>query len=99
MPLGAVDNQLVWHFRDANPYNPWLKAHAPCENHEARWFADWYNVIGYLLATGNSFEQIRGKLETWTDDIEYRTLLIQICDYLEQQFVSDSWTEWGRRTA
>lgn len=97
MSLHAVDAQLVWHFRDANPYNPWLKQHGQSENHESRWFADWHNVIGFLLATGSNFEQIRAKLADWTDDAQYRALLTEICNYLEAQFHPDFWTEWGRR--
>lgn len=97
MYLHAVDAQLVWHFRAENPYNPWLGQRAQAENDEVRWFADWNNVIGFLLATGNNFDQIRAKLPEWTDDDEYRKLLVAICDYLQEQFTSNSWTEIGRR--
>lgn len=96
-PLGAIDAQLVWHFRDDRPYNPWLQQRAQSENHEKRWFADWYNVIGWLLASGKSFAQIRVEMETWTDDAQYRALLVSICDYLQQHFTSDCWAEIGRR--
>ena len=82
--LWAVDAQLCWHFK------------APVD--DRRWYEDWYNVIGFKLACGKSFEQVRRELPDWApDDPAYVKTLTEICDYLSTNFQSDSWTEIGRR--
>jgi hypothetical protein len=56
----------------------------------AHYFEEWYNIIGYELAMGRSFDQIRSYLESaWADFPE----LVRIADWLEANFTIDFWYE------
>ena len=57
---------------------------------------NWYNIIGFDLAMGKTFAQIRqGLIDKPYPECneEYK----KIVDYLDENFVVDSWVEIGRR--
>lgn len=49
----------------------------------------WYDILGLGLACGRSFEDLRGYC---TDEPE----LLQIIDWLDEHYTSDSWCESRR---
>lgn len=49
----------------------------------------WYDILGLRLACGRSFEDLRGYC---TDEPE----LLQIIDWLDEHYTSDSWYESRR---
>ena len=77
-----------------------LCAHFGKPVHEKHWFAGWYQSIGFSLALGQTFAEIREDFERDAqEDPEpqwYRTQ-IAIVDYLESHYTSDAWVEssWG----
>ena len=44
----------------------------------------WYDVIGFRLAMGQSFAQIKAEVQNYKP-------MPQICDWLEENFVPDAW--------
>ena len=66
------------------------------EVHDKIWCCNWYNIIGFDLAMGKTFAQIRqGLIDKPYPECneEYK----KIVDYLDENFVVDSWVEIGRR--
>ena len=71
-----------------------------------KYVASWYDTIGFRLALGKSFQEIRedfgvirdGEHVGWTsqDDIMLDQWF-QILDYLEENYSPNSWTEVGKR--
>jgi len=76
VPLVEIDEEMCRHFG------------AAC--HPRQWFEGWYDYIGYDLAKGDSFDEIR----TTYADIPR---LVEISRWLEANFTVRFWNEWGRR--
>lgn len=88
MPLTAVDAAMCWHFR------------VGC--HPTKWHGVWYDIIGFKLACGKSFQQVRqelaqGAIESKVENRLFYNHLIEITDWLETRFTVNSWSQWGRR--
>lgn len=49
----------------------------------------WYDIIGYLLATGRTFEEVRARLV----ELEFSQRLIDICDFLSENYIAQAWWE------
>jgi len=76
VPLATIDEEMCRHFDE------------PC--HPTRYCECWYDVIGYGLAMGQSFDQIRSQIKS--DFAEYPRL-VEIADWIEQRFSVSSWSE------
>lgn len=72
VPLVQIDEEMCRHFE------------APC--HPTRYYESWYDAIGYELAMGRSFEQIRVTLAEYPQ-------LVEIANWLDHQFTVSSWHE------
>jgi hypothetical protein len=72
VPLAAIDEEMCRHFE------------SPC--HPIYYYANWYDTIGYKLAMGQSFDQIRETLTAYPQ-------LVKIANWLEQNFAVSSWYE------
>jgi hypothetical protein len=86
VPLSLIDDEICRHFGVVSD--------------KIRYHAAWYDIIGFELAMGKSFSQIREgfekEVETSQYADEYRHL-IEICDYLSSNFTPGAWAEIGRR--
>lgn len=70
------------------------------EVHPTLYVIGWFDCIGFLLACGKTFEQIKVTIVEWYPDEMSRTRceeMLRCCEYLEQHFVSSAWVEIGRR--
>lgn len=65
----------------------------PC--HDKYWCYNWYNVIGFGLAMGKTFADLREKEIKEPD--EYSENMIKIIDFLDANFTADAWVEIGRK--
>ena len=85
--LSLIDDEICHHFNvvpDAIEY-----------------YAYWYDIIGFKLAMGKTFDEIKKDLAErivekpeWND--EY-TRLIEITNWLDENFVANAWAEIGKR--
>lgn len=55
------------------------------------WVGDWYNIIGFSLAMGRSFDELIDRYKSIEDD-EAR-LLILIAALLNENFYVSTWAE------
>lgn len=67
VPFNTIDEEMCAHFG------------APVD--ERRYYREWYNIQGFALACGHSWDKIR---ELYPDDVA-------VTDWLEANFVSDAW--------
>jgi len=67
-----------------------LCAHLGVEVHPSNWCFGWYDIVGFALAMGKSFAEIREFCEDYED-------LHPIIDYLDANFTTNAWAEIGRR--
>ncbi len=81
--LVLIDEELCNHFKvDCDP---------------VKWFHGWYDFIGYGLAAGKSFAEIRTictDLVSNKDDADGKMhwqRMVEIADYLNEHFTSDAW--------
>lgn len=87
VPLNTIDAEMCQFFNE--PVDP----KEFCRN--------WYGIIGFDLAKGKSFEQIRTDYQG-SHDVDYLgnrdlwTKLIEIVDWLDANFTTDSWYEIKR---
>lgn len=80
VPLAKIDEEMCRHFN------------APCD--PDRYFREWYGSIGYDLAMGRSFEEIK----TLYGAPEYAEFgLVPIAEWLEANFKPRSWYEPSSR--
>lgn len=88
--LTTIDEEMCKHFN------------VPCD--PKLWYHYWYDIIGFGIATGKSLDDQRKIIEEQiirnTEDSEYdswdkRTL--EIINWLDENFTSDTWAEIGRR--
>jgi len=70
--LNQIDEEMCKHFQ------------VPC--HETRYYESWYDTIGFGLATGESFDQIR---MTYADFPR----LVEIASWIETNFSVRHWHE------
>lgn len=75
-PLLTIDKEMCDHFGE--------------ECDPKLWFRNWYNTIGFLLATGSDWAKIR---ETYDDSPH----MLEVIEYLEANYTFDAWAEIGRR--
>ena len=57
-----------------------------------KWYLGWYDIIGFKLAIGKTWEQIIADLEEY-DDKE----LLAVTRWLMEHFDSDAWYQVGKR--
>ncbi len=79
--LNAIDEELCRHFG------------ADC--HPKRYYKDWHDIIGYGLAKGHTFDEIKNSLTA--SGYDDALTLVQIAEWLESHFTVRSWVEIGRR--
>lgn len=88
-PLSKIDEELCVHFNHAV--------------HPVTYLWGWYDAIGFNLAIGKSFPEVREHFQKMllTDEIkndEQSILLVErwisMVGYLEDHYTSDSWKEW-----
>lgn len=72
IPLADVDEEMCRHFA------------VPC--HLTRYYEAWYDTIGYGLAAGQSFDQIRS---TYADVPR----LVEVAHWIEANFTVRAWHE------
>jgi hypothetical protein len=72
VPLNDIDEEMCRHFK------------APCD--PDRYFEDWYILIGYDLASGDSLAEIKTR---YADN----PVLVQIVDWLAENFTPRAWYE------
>ena len=64
--------------------------------HPKHYVIGWYDVIGFAIATGKPLGS--KELRDYVADMPQETeRLLQVLDFLEQHYTSDSWREIGRR--
>ena len=83
--LQKVDEELCAHFN------------APCD--EKKWLWDWYNGVGFSLACGKTFDEIRVQINKYAEEdaakgdeemFELDANLLKLVDYLEEHFTTNS---------
>lgn len=81
--LNTIDEEMCKHFG------------APVD--EVKYHCGWFDSIGFRLATGKTWEDIRKEFRNYVEEKSDYTLLykhlIEIVDWLEDNFVTDSWYE------
>ena len=76
-----------------------LCSHFGVEPDEKYYYMGWYDTIGFNLACGNSFDEIKAKYTEYMNQspkAEYKAdwaRLLEINDYLDTHFTPDSWWE------
>ena len=63
----------------------WMKFTGSVPKINNRWYKNWYNTIGLLLACGKNWDEIREDLVDGEPD--------PVIDYLEERFTPSSWYE------
>lgn len=109
LSMNLIDREIAEHFgmKWKNPdTGTMVEFREPTkENPHAPWFADWYNIIGWKLAMGKRFEQIKNDLWTSREEyldqgkqplVEYYDLLIKINEFIFEAYTPDSFVEIGR---
>lgn len=72
---------------------------------EDKWACGWYDLIGFSLACGRTFDEIadaikEGCIKDNNEDIRQRDRgyqLLRINHYLNEHYTTDAWAEIGRR--
>jgi hypothetical protein len=71
---------------------------------EDKWAGGWYDLIGFSLACGRSFDEITDAIKVGikaankgTAQCEHGYQLLRINHYLSEHFSNDTWTEIDRR--
>jgi hypothetical protein len=72
--------------------------------HPDYYLCGWYNYIGFSLAIGKTFEEIRQTIDegilsnnTSTKEHAWWCDIRDILDYLDANYTSNAWTEIGKR--
>jgi hypothetical protein len=55
----------------------------PC--HPKDWYLDWYNMIGLMLATGHSWDEIHGEFRDYP-------AMLDVIQWLEDHYISSAWS-------
>jgi hypothetical protein len=88
-------------------------AYMGVEPDEIKYYCGWYDYIGFRLAMGNNFDQIKASLNEWLEDVRsgksgytgqeqedmqgHIAKLMAINTYLQANYVSNAWAEVGRQ--
>ena len=87
VPLQQIDDEMRRHFKE--PSDP------------GQWLWSWYTTVGLALSLGRSFTDIiqecQSNMGEYPEDVRYYRRKLSIAEYLNDHFVSDAWTEVGRR--
>ena len=87
--LQTVDKLLCEHFQ--------------VEVHAKYWFHDWYDFVGFKLACGESFEEIRQDTHDATtkaltvqgvdavEECAWRDRMLEVVDFLAERYKSSAW--------
>lgn len=70
--LQEIDNEL------------WLEFNGSIPEPNDKWYMNWYNTVGLMLACGKTFEQIKEEL---SEDIG------PVVDFLNHNYTARSWAE------
>jgi len=87
-PFIKIDREMCEHFNQ------------PCD--EVKYFADWYDTIGFRVAMGKSFDDILQEFGGYLRDdrTEYErnfyALQIEIVRYLKERFDTNAWARIGK---
>ena len=73
-----------------------LCAHLEVAPNPKHYFMSWVDIIGFALACGKSFEQIRADMlermpEGHPDETDADRTYLKIIDWLNANFTSDAW--------
>lgn len=81
VPFNTVDEEMCAHFGE------------PCD--ADRYFRKWYNCIGWNLAMGRSFDEIKAIYSepNWAD-----SGLLPVVEWLAANFTPSSWYEPSHRS-
>jgi hypothetical protein len=64
---------------------------------EKRYLGGWYDSIGFRLALGKSFEQIRAEFRGYVDEEKetsnFYVTMLKMLDWLDENYTPDSWRE------
>lgn len=82
VPLSKIDSEICQHFNE--------------EVHPELYYLGWYDVIGFSLAMGDSFETIKAYIskranETSGDNHQRWNRLREVAEYLEENFQPSAW--------
>ena len=71
------------------------------EPDEERWLWGWYDTIGYGLAMGRTWEQLREQFAEDPAESErtnmFRRRMLAVIDWLDEHYTPNAWAEVGRR--
>lgn len=80
------------------------------EVHPTCYVRGWFDYIGWKLAMGSSFQEIREHIQGMLDDmaedgsgeqdvasVNHASDMLKLCNYLDANFTSDAWAEIGKR--
>lgn len=68
----------------------------PCDPN--KYYLGWYDMIGFRLAMGQSFDDIQQYLiHDCSDHHDWAVEMLRVSTYLREHFVSDAWAEIGNR--
>ena len=70
------------------------------EIHPTLYVGCWFDYIGFKLAIGKTFAQIREAIaanKAEYGDTEFYDDMLKMADYLDENFSPSAWTEIGRR--
>jgi len=68
--------------------------------HERYYVANWFNTIGQMIAVKGLHlgdEKLRATLIEWYEGASNLDDMMKCLDYLETNYISDSWVEIGRK--
>lgn len=75
--LATVDEEMCDHFN------------MPCDPKE--WFCEWYDCIGFRIATGDTFDSIKTEFEAYVADGQrYYIDLLAILGWLDTNFTTNA---------
>lgn len=83
--LQGIDDEMRLHFGEPPDAKQWLYG--------------WYNTIGFALALGRDWNQIREEYAPdpyASDGGEFDRKMVGVCDWLEANFTANAWAECGR---
>lgn len=71
------------------------------EPDEDRWLWGWYDTIGYGLALGRDWAQLRERFAEDPAESErtnmFRRRMLAVIDWLEANYIPNAWAEVGKR--
>ena len=81
--LDQIDQEMCDHFKE------------PCD--PKKWYCWWYDIIGFKLAMGKTFDQIKDDLKSERDKAEENDIKqvnqkwLDITEWLDENFTSNAW--------